>query len=116
MLAIQPIREPDVTALLNAGRFEGEIEGYVVMEDERYHGYALYRLEGERADLLDSGIEDAAILDGALRACLAACENRGASRFCANMGHPPLAAWWQRHCTGQASPMPIAALWGACGH
>ena len=32
MIAMRPIREYDVIDLLNNGRFEGEVEGYVVMD------------------------------------------------------------------------------------
>ena len=32
MIAMRPILEQDVIDLLNDGRFEGELDGYVVME------------------------------------------------------------------------------------
>ena len=43
MIAMRPIREYDVIDLLNNGRFEGEVEGYVVMDGPKYLGHMLYR-------------------------------------------------------------------------
>ena len=115
MLSMQPIREPDLLQLLNDGRFEGPLEGYVVMEGTRYHGHALFCRKGEMVEVLDAAIEDAAVLDGAVRACLAAGENRGAALFLVNTACPSLKAWWQAHCPAMETPAPIAALWGRCG-
>ena len=42
MIAMRPILEQDVIDLLNDGRFEGELDGYVVMEGSNYLGYILY--------------------------------------------------------------------------
>ena len=39
MIAMRPIREYDVIDLLNNGRFEGEVEGYVVMDGPKYLGH-----------------------------------------------------------------------------
>ena len=46
MIAMRPIREYDVIDLLNNGRFEGEVEGYVVMDGPKYLGHMLYRVDG----------------------------------------------------------------------
>ena len=45
MIAMRPIREYDVIDLLNNGRFEGEVEGYVVMDGPKYLGHMLYRVD-----------------------------------------------------------------------
>ncbi len=115
MLHFQPIAEPDVIALLNTGRFEGEVEGYIVMEGPDYHGYALFRLDGEAVALLDASLDDPLLLDGALRACLAAGEKRGAARFWVNADCPPLAAWGETHGALPLQSAPIAPLWRHCG-
>ena len=44
MIAMRPILEQDVIDLLNNGRFEDEIDGYVIMNGAEYLGYALYRV------------------------------------------------------------------------
>ena len=41
MIAMRPILEPDVLELLNDGRFDGDIEGYVVMDGPNYLGHML---------------------------------------------------------------------------
>ena len=114
MLAMRPIDEPDVLQLLNDGRFEGDVEGYVIMDGAQYLGHALFTVAGDEVVMLDTGVEDSAVLDGVVRACLAAGENRGACRFTVNQKHPPLAHWWQVFCTGKTEPVPIRSLWGEC--
>ncbi len=115
MLSMQPIRETDVIALLCAGRFAGEVEGYVVMEGPEYCGYALFRLEGDTATLLDTSLNTPLLLDGAARACLAAAERRGARQFWVNADCAALAQWGQAHGAPPMHTAPIAPLWGHCG-
>ncbi|MFQ8833107.1 MAG: hypothetical protein ACLR7U_09675 [Ruthenibacterium lactatiformans] len=52
MIAMRPIREYDVIDLLNNGRFEGEVEGYVVMDGPKYLGHMLYRVDGAVTQVL----------------------------------------------------------------
>lgn len=111
MLHIQPIDEPDVIALLNAGRFDGEVDGYIMMEVGRdepvYLGHALFRVQDGVTTVLDTGVEDTPLLDGIVRACVAAGEARGAKQFAVNGEHPPLAAWWDVFCKGMTPPAPV---------
>ena len=53
MIAMRPIREYDVIDLLNNGRFEGEVEGYVVMDGPKYLGHMLYRVDGAVTQVLE---------------------------------------------------------------
>ncbi|MDL2254103.1 hypothetical protein LJC49_08585 [Ruminococcaceae bacterium OttesenSCG-928-I18] len=115
MLAMRPIEEPDVIDLLNGGRFEGALEGYVVLEGPRYLGHTLFWVEKDEVKVLDAEIEDPAILDGAVRACLAAGENRGAKWFEINRENPALAHWEEVFCKNIPRPRPIETLWGTCG-
>ena len=84
MIAMRPIREYDVIDLLNNGRFEGEVEGYVVMDGPKYLGHMLYRVDGAVTQVLECGVEEKMFVDGAVRACVAAGENVGATSFRVN--------------------------------
>ena len=70
MIAMRPIREYDVIDLLNNGRFEGEVEGYVVMDGPKYLGHMLYRVDGAVTQVLECGVEEKMFVDGAVRACV----------------------------------------------
>lgn len=114
MLAMRPIDEPDVVALLNDGRFEGEIEGYIMMEGPTYLGHALFEVKDGVTTVLDTGVEESQNLDGIVRACVAAGENRGAKKFAVNMEHPPLAKWWDVFCKGITPPAPVDHIFELC--
>ena len=81
MIAMRPIREYDVIDLLNNGRFEGEVEGYVVMDGPKYLGHMLYRVDGAVTQVLECGVEEKMFVDGAVRACVAAGK-RGGRKAC----------------------------------
>lgn len=118
MIAMRPIREYDVIELLNAGRFSGEIEGYIVMDGPEYLGHMLYRVDGAVTRVLDCGVENTALVDGAVRACVAAGERAGASAFEVETADVRLAGW-RRVFFGSApdAPMPNERLFGGCaGH
>lgn len=114
MLAMRPIDEPDVIALLNDGRFDGDVEGYIIMEGEAYLGHALFKVEDGVTTVLDSGVEESQNLDGVIRACVAAGENRGAKHFAVNQAHPPLAHWWGVFCKGLEGPAPTSQIFNLC--
>lgn len=114
MLAMRPIDEPDVIELLNNGRFEGEVEGYIMMDGPTYLGHALYRVEDGVTTVLDAGIENEQQLDGIVRACIANGENRGAQKFWVNQQFPPLAKWWGVFCKGFAAPAPVEHIFTFC--
>ena len=89
MIAMRPILEQDVLDLLNDGRFDGEVEGYVVMDGPNYLGHMLYRIDGDFIDVLDCGVQESALVDGGVRACVAAGENqRGKLELLAPGGSP----------------------------
>ena len=75
MIAMRPIREYDVIDLLNNGRFEGEVEGYVVMDGPKYLGHMLYRVDGAVTQVLECGVEEKMFVDVAVRASVAAGVN-----------------------------------------
>lgn len=114
MLAMRPIDEPDVVALLNDGRFEGAIEGYIMMEGPVYLGHALFKVEDGVTTVLDSGVEASPNLDGIVRACIAAGDNRGAKSFSVNKAHPPLEKWWDVFCKGLEGPVSVDHIFNLC--
>lgn len=114
MLAMRPINEPDVVALLNDGRFSGEVEGYIMMDGPTYLGHALFCIQDGVTTVLDSGVEDTQNLDGIVRACIAAGDNRGAKSFAVNMEHAPLAKWWDVFCKDMQAPVGTDHLFTFC--
>ena len=114
MLTMRPIDEPDVVALLNGARFGGDVEGYIMMEGPTYLGHALFQLQNGVTTVLDTGVADSQHLDGMVRACVAAGENRGSKSFGVNLEHPPLASWWNIFCKGLAAPVPMEHIFKTC--
>ena len=104
MIAMRPILEPDVLELLNDGRFDGDIEGYVVMDGPNYLGHMLYRIDGDFVDVLDCGLQESALVDGGVRACVAAGANAG------------LARWYEVFFPHSMQPVAIKALFSGCVH
>ncbi len=115
MIAMRPIREYDVIDLLNAGRFQGEVEGYIVMNGPEYLGHMLYRVDGAVTRVLDCGVENTALIDGAVRACVAAGERAGASSFEVEASDARLAQWRGVFFSGMSdAPIPNERLFGGC--
>ncbi len=114
MLALRFISEPEVVASLNGGRFEGDVQGFIAMDGPTYLGHALFCVAGGEVTVLDSDVQDSHCLDGLVRACVAAGENRGAARFACNPACPPLARWWAAHCAGLAAPVPMGHIFRQC--
>ncbi len=114
MLSMLPIREPDVVILLNDGKFEGEVEGYVMMDGPTYLGHALFRVDGNVTTVLDSDVKENQNLDGIVRACIANGENRGAKEFAINEDNPRLAEWWQVFCKDLKAPVSVTHIFELC--
>lgn len=114
MLAMRPIDEPDVLALLNRRRFEGEVEGYIMMDGPEYIGYALFKVQDDVTTVLDSDVTPEPLLDGIVRACIAAGESRGVQQFSVNTQHPPLVRWWQVFCADYEATAPVDHLFTFC--
>ena len=108
MIAMRPILEPDVLELLNDGRFDGDIEGYVVMDGPNYLGHMLYRIDGDFVDVLDCGLQESALVDGG--------ENAGCSEFTVNMQDAALARWYEVFFPHSMQPVAIKALFSGCVH
>lgn len=122
MIAMRPIEEAAVLDELDAGRFGGAaggLRGYVVMEGPRYHGHALYRVEGDVTTLLECAVDQTPLVDGAARACVAAGENAGARAFAVREKDAALARWLQMCCHGNTeimrNPVPNDVVFACCG-
>lgn len=114
MLAIMPIAQKQLLNQLNSGRFKGQIQGYVAVEDGRYLGFALFSVKDGLATVLDAQIEEAQCVDGAVRACLAAGQKQGAGFFAVELKSPALALWWDTFCKHILPPAPIGHIFGFC--
>lgn len=114
MLAMHPINEPDVLELLNNGRFEGDVEGYIMMDGATYLGHALFTVEDGITTVVDSDVKDSQYLDGIVRACVANGENRGAKQFWVNQNHEALAGWWNVFCKNYTGPAPVDHIFTLC--
>lgn len=114
MLAMKPIDEPDVVDLLNNGRFAGEVEGYIMMDGPAYCGHALFVVENGVTRVLDSGVDDFTMLDGIVRACIAAGDNRGAKEFAVNREHDALNRWWNQFCAEMPEPVSVDHIFHFC--
>ncbi len=118
MLVMHLVNEPEVVESLNRGRFAQPL-GYVVMDDENYLGYGLFAVEGKAVRVLDcggplAGEAQGGVLDGLVRACVAAGQERGAARFEVNGQNEALARWWQCFCPGKTPPLAIGVLFSGC--
>ena len=114
MIAMRPIREYDVIDLLNNGRFEGEVEGYVVMDGPKYLGHMLYRVDGAVTQVLECGVEEKMFVDGAVRACVAAGENAGATSFRVNGEDEKLAEWKNVFFPEAQGDVPNGSIFHTC--
>lgn len=104
MISMHLIDEPDVLYLLNDGRFPEDMQGYVVMDGPQYLGHALFRVENEVTYVLETKLTNHMVLDGAVRACIAAGENQGATHFSIAQTDEELKKWQQVFC--KDAPMP----------
>ncbi len=116
MLAMLPIKEPEVVESLNQGRYQGNIQGFVVMNGPSYLGYALYKLEDTVTTVLESDVSDPPLLDGLIRACIAAGDNRGVKNFAVNTRQKELKTWWEGTCKDKESPVSVEHIFSYCNH
>ncbi|MEG1782565.1 MAG: hypothetical protein RR253_04890, partial [Oscillospiraceae bacterium] len=81
---MKPILEPDVIDLLNNGRFEGDLQGYVLSDGGDLFGWSLFCVRGDVTEMLDVKAPDTKFLDGIIRASVALGESQGAEYFSLN--------------------------------
>lgn len=114
MIVMRPIREEAVIAELNANRFMGDVDGFVIMDGPKYLGHILYKLENNTTMVLDCGIIDTAVIDGAVRACVGAGENAGANCFTVNESDEKLCKWRNVFCKNDTNPISNEKIFHKC--
>ncbi len=85
MYSMKPILEPDVIALLNNNRFNGDLQGYILSDGGDLFGWSLFRVDGDTTAMLDINSPDDKFLDGLIRASVALGESQGAAKFTFNL-------------------------------
>ena len=103
----------EVISAKQAG-FEGEVEGYVVMDGPKYLGHMLYRVDGAVTQVLECGVEEKMFVDGAVRACVAAGENAGATSFRVNGEDEKLAEWKNVFFPEAQGDVPNGSIFHTC--
>lgn len=113
MIAMRPIKEPDVINSINNGRFSEELFGYVVMDGPSYLGHILYSINKETTIVLDANLDNNMLVDGAVRACVAAGEFKGAKSFAIQSDCKCLIDWRNVFCKTE-NPLPNEKLFTQC--
>ena len=114
MIRMIPVEEPQVLDSLVQGRFSGDVRGYVILDGPEYRGHCLYAVEPGLTRVLEVRLSDPSLLDGAVRAAVAAGENAGASAFTV-ADQPELLGWRDARFRGCPDPIPNARLFHFCG-
>lgn len=117
MIVMRPILEAAVLSELCAERFPGVedlLAGYVVMDGPQYIGHMLYKVDGDVTTVLDCGLTDTALVDGGVRACVAAGEHAGASLFSLNEEDEALRKWREIFLKNEKTPAPNDKIFSLC--
>ncbi len=114
MIRMIPVEEPEVLDSLVQGRFSGDVRGYVILDGPEYRGHCLFAVEPGCTRVLEVRVSDPSLLDGAVRAAVAAGENAGASVF-ALADQPELLRWREAWFRGCPDPIPNDRLFHFCG-
>ncbi len=93
MVSMHPIKEELVLESLDAGRYGENTNGYVVVEGEKYHGHILFTVLGKLTTVQECKLSVNALVDGAVRACVAYANSDGATHFTINENDERLKEW-----------------------
>lgn len=116
MYTMKPIKEYDVIELLNNGRFDGDVQGYVLSDGADLFGYTLFTIEGDTTSLLDSKTPDTRLLDGIIRATVAFGEAQGAEYFSFNLKHEPFTEYKRIFFNDYDNKIENKTLFSGCQH
>lgn len=115
MINMHPVDEPAVVDSLNKGRFAGDVRAYVIMDGPVYFGHMLFRVDGDVTQVLECGIRhENSLVDGAVRACVAAGENAGARCFSLNQEDEMLREWARVFVPDGRFPADNALVFHTC--
>lgn len=115
MISMKPVLEPDVIDLLNNGRFEGDVEAYVMSDGTAYFGHMLYKIENSTTLIIDTKLTDYALLDGIVRAVVAKGSMQGADCFEIISDEEHLLNYKAAFCKNYSGKVPNSVLMGGCG-
>ena len=114
MYSMKPILEQDVIDLLNNGRFEGDLDGYVLSDGADLFGWSLFRVDSDVTVMLDVLAPDFKFLDGLIRASVALGESRGTTAFSLNMDVADFAKYKQVFFENEGYIIPNDKLFTPC--
>lgn len=116
MISIKPIAHEEVLNELGA-QYGAGLEGVIASDGVKTLGYCLYKIENACTVLYYATGEDAAMLDGVVRAAVAAGERAGAAFFSCRSGGEELNTWFSK-LFPNAGQMPLEndELFGGCAH
>ena len=84
------------------------------MDGPKYLGHMLYRVDGAVTQVLECGVEEKMFVDGAVRACVAAGENVGATSFRVNGEDEKLAEWKNVFFPEAQGDVPNGSIFHTC--
>ena len=116
MFTMKPIDEYDEIELINNGRFEGDLYGYILSDGGDLFGYTLFKIEDNTTVMLDSKTPGGKYLDGIIRASIAYGEARGAEYFSFNMEHAPFAEYKRIFFGEHPDRMKNSVIFCGCKH
>lgn len=116
MYTMKPIDEYDVLELLNNGRFEGELDGYILSDGKDLFGWSLFCVDGGVTSMLDVLAPSGQFLDGLIRASVAYGESRGATAFSLNMEVEDFAKYKNVFFENEGDIIPNDHLFTPCEH
>lgn len=90
MFVIKPIEEPEIIDVLNKGRFQGEVQGYILSDGADLFGWSLFSLEKGITKVLDVLAPDMGVLDGLVRTSVSYGQERNCRFFSLNSDNPDL--------------------------
>lgn len=116
MYTMKPIQEYDVIELLNNGRFEGELQGYILSDGKDLFGWSLFRVDEDTTLMLDAKTPDTRFLDGIIRASVALGESQGAEYFAFNTDNESFKEYKRVFFDKEQGKIKNTLLFSGCKH
>ena len=114
MITIKPITEEAILEIFNKGRFDGDVEGMIASDGTGCIGHCLYRIDGGMVRMLDAQVRDPSLLDGVIRAGLAAAQSAGATGFWVEDNDLQMTRWREAFCKNASAPIDFDVIFHTC--
>ncbi len=114
MIIMRPIDEPLVLESLNSSRYGDDVRGFIIMDNDVYMGHALFTVKEDVVNVCECTVKANALIDGAVRACIAAGENAKAVYFTVNLSEDNLKKWLDVFCEGNEKSQIIEHFFKNC--